>query len=80
MFSKKQKAEAFDGLLKYLGLPPYDGAGNPCCEDGYFAASLERRYGMSLEELDKEIGFSKRVSKWNRAKELADQLLRNPYE
>lgn len=35
------------------GHPPYDNFSNICMGDGYFAKSLERKYGLSIGELTK---------------------------
>lgn len=36
------------------GDPPYDTGSNICYGDGYFAKSIEREFGASLEELRKQ--------------------------
>lgn len=38
------------GML--FGWPPYDGPENICRADGYFANSLEKKYGKPIEELE----------------------------
>lgn len=57
------KQEAIDDLKRLNGLPPYDGF-NPCCGDGYFAASLIKKYRMSIAQLEKAVGFAKIVAQW----------------
>jgi len=61
------RREAIDDLKKLNGLPPYDGF-NPCAGDGYFALSLTKKYGMSVEELSDAVGFKKLVDEWNLAR------------
>lgn len=58
------KQKAIDDLKMLEGLPPYDGGSNHCRGDGYFARSLEQKYGMSLEALQKEVGFDKIRQEW----------------
>jgi len=50
------KATAADDLRKLFGHKPYDGASNICREDGYFAASLEKKHGMTVEALSRLVG------------------------
>ena len=45
--------KATDDLAMLKGDPPYNIPSNICYGDGYYAASLERRYGMSIEELER---------------------------
>ncbi len=52
----EEKIRAADDLKKLLGLSPYDTMDNPCYGDGYFAKSLEERYGMPIRQLRKETG------------------------
>ena len=53
-------AKAIDDLKKLHGYPPYDDAANPCTGDGYYAASLEKKYGVDdLDELEKFVKFNK---------------------
>lgn len=48
--------EAADDLRKLFGLPPYDKPGNHCWGDGYYSRSLEKKYGKTIEELEKLTG------------------------
>lgn len=43
--------ELEDDLARLDGLFPYDKPENPCRNDGYYAVSLEKKYGRTLEEL-----------------------------
>ena len=61
-------AEALDDLRKLQGLPPYDGDGNICRGDGYFARSLEKKYGMDLEALKRAVGFNAELDRWKQAR------------
>jgi hypothetical protein len=58
--------QALDDMKKLRGLPPYNET-NPCYGDGYFAASLERKYGCTLEELAKAVKIDKHERRWKRA-------------
>lgn len=53
--TKEQKAEALDELKMLRGQPPYNNWSNICAHDGYFAASLVRKYGMSIEDLERKV-------------------------
>ena len=66
------KKKAIDELKKLEGLPPHDGGGNICRGDGYFAVSLERKYGMSIKDLQKKVGFDKIHNEW---KQMRQQFL-----
>ena len=46
-----------DCLAKLHGDPPYDEPSNICRADGYYALSLERRFGKSIEELEAEVNY-----------------------
>ena len=61
-------AEARDDLRKLHGLPPYDGGGNPCYGDGYFARSLVEKYGMELDKLKMVVGFNAELVRWKQAR------------
>jgi len=37
------------------GKPPYDGPENPCRGDAYYATSLQRKYGATIEELRRRV-------------------------
>ena len=80
MLSKEQKRKAWKDLLMLNALPPYDVGSNICAHDGYFASGLVSRYGMSVSELEKQLGFLKKVAKYLEAKELAATLLKNPFD
>jgi hypothetical protein len=47
---------AAEDLKKLRGLPPYNTPSNTCWGDGYFAASLRKKYGVSIEELERLTG------------------------
>lgn len=57
------KRKAIDDLKKLNSLPPYDGF-NPCGGDGYFALAMTKEYGMSIEDLEKAVGFKELVDQW----------------
>jgi hypothetical protein len=76
----EQKREAWNKLLMYHGIPPYDGGSNPCQYDGYFANSIVRDFGMSIGELEHELKLDKAFSKYRRALAIAAIILENPYE
>lgn len=57
--TKEQKKSAVDDLKKLCGDKPYNTGSNIVTGDGYFAKSLEHKYGMSLSELEKASGYSK---------------------
>ena len=50
----KAELDRFYGNGKWKGDPV-----NPCYQDGYYAVSLERKYGMPLEEIVKTINYDK---------------------
>lgn len=60
---KIDRLEAIKDLKMLNSLPPYDGF-NPCGGDGYFALSLTKKYGMTVEELSKAVEFDKLVKQW----------------
>lgn len=49
------KEQARDDLRKLHGHAPYNTPSNICYGDGYFAASLVTKYGMSITELEKAV-------------------------
>ncbi len=55
--SDQNKAKALDDLKKFYGRAPYDGGSNIVRGDGYFARSIEKRYGMSIPELARVVGL-----------------------
>ena len=57
-----------DDLKRLNGLPPHNGF-NPCAGDGYFAASLVKKYDLSIEELAKAVNFEKVLKDWKRAQD-----------
>ena len=54
----KEKRKARDEIRMLEGLPPHNHPGNPCWNDGCFAQSLIRKYGVSLTELKKKVGMA----------------------
>lgn len=54
---KSERREARDALKMLRGDAPYNGGGNPCQGDGYYAASLRDRYGMPVHEIEKLSGY-----------------------
>ncbi len=68
MLTKEQKKEAFTELSMLNGLPPYDDGGNHCRDDGYFAASLKRKYNMDLDDLADHCGFNVKAQLYKRLK------------
>jgi hypothetical protein len=62
------KEKAIDDLKKFHGIPPYDGC-NPCQGDGYFAMDIEKRFKMSIAELEKAVGFKEIINKWKAARQ-----------
>ena len=63
-----QKRQAQKDLAMLNGLPPYGGASNICCGDGYFAQSLVERYGMPLEQLAAACGHDERLRQWQKCR------------
>ena len=47
--------EVRDDLARLDGKPPYATWSNMCYKDGYFARSLEKKYGKSIEQLRQDI-------------------------
>lgn len=71
------KSEAIDDLKKLDGDPPYDTPSNISRNDAYFGKSLEKKYGMPLEELRKEVNKPKRSSVHPKtASNFKDQLIK----
>lgn len=60
--------KAIEDLKMLDGLPPYDGGGNICKGDGYFAKSLEKKYHMSVEQLRKVTEYDKIYDEWEKMK------------
>ena len=56
MTSDQQNA-ALNSLKILRGDPPHDVGSNHCRGDGYYAASLEREYGMDLTALSMWSGY-----------------------
>lgn len=50
---RKAKNEARKELDMLNGRGQYNSPGNPCWNDGYFAQSLVRKYGCSLQTLER---------------------------
>lgn len=44
-------------LKMFLGLPPFNTPSNFCYLDGYFALSIEKKYGKKISDLKKEAGL-----------------------
>lgn len=67
--------KAVDDLKRYTGLPPYDDGSNIVRGDGFYAKSLESRYGMSIADLSEVTGFTDVRNQWLEAREqfLKDQ-------
>ena len=63
-FTATKHQEIVDELKKLNGLPPYDGPSNYVRGDGYFAASLEAKYGASIAELEQAVGFDELRRHW----------------
>lgn len=59
-----RRERILDDLKKLYGLPPYDSGGNICRGDGYFARSLEEKYGKPLKELREEVNWAQVVDAW----------------
>lgn len=57
-FDRKKTAEAKDDLAILYGHAPHDSWSNHCYSDGYYANSLERKWGMSTSDLAKAINYS----------------------
>lgn len=53
------KDNAIEKLKILRGIPPHDSWSNICYGDGYYAKSIEREFGMPLEELAEVSGFNK---------------------
>lgn len=66
--SQAARDEATEELKKLFGIPPYDGASNICCGDGYFAKSLVQKYGMSIDQLESEVEFKPIRARWEKAR------------
>lgn len=52
------KEQARDDLRKLRGQAPHNTPSNICYGDGYFAASIENKYGMTIAELDQALKVS----------------------
>lgn len=59
-FDRKKTAEAKDDLAILYGHAPHDSWSNHCYSDGYYANSLERKWGMSTSDLAKAINYKGR--------------------
>lgn len=55
--SPEKKKCAREALDKLHGRGAYAYPGNLCYGDGYFARSIEQEFGMSINELEKEINY-----------------------
>lgn len=56
--------------LKMLhGLPPYNGGGNICQGDGYFANSIDRDYGAAMVEAAMVLVIQPMLREWRQAQD-----------
>lgn len=55
--SGSQRADAERDLKKLYGKPPYHGPTNYVQYDGYFASSIEHKYGLPIDELQRQTGI-----------------------
>jgi len=55
-------AEAHDDLAKLRGDPPHNHGGNICQGDGIYSASLNRKWAMSISDLEERSGYKERSS------------------
>lgn len=53
MLSNPKFKNLKDDLDKLDGNPPHNKPSNPCINDGYYARSLEEKYGMTIEDMRK---------------------------
>ena len=53
-----RKDKIRDCLDMFHGRGKYNTPGNPCWADGYYAKSLEKRFGKSIDDLKKEVGYT----------------------
>jgi hypothetical protein len=53
----EQKAKVLDELKMFHGDPPYDDWSNHAAGDGYFGAGLERKYRMTIPELEEAVNY-----------------------
>ena len=74
--NEKIAKTARDELAMLNGTPPHDHESNICYGDGYFANSLIRKYGMSIEELEKASGYRKRYEKYQKEKKKLDKIMK----
>ena len=68
--SASRRDKIVDDLKMLRGLPPYDTGSNICRGDGYFARSLEKKYGKTIEELAREVNFGAISARWEAARRL----------
>jgi len=74
------KCKAWNDLLMFHALPPYDTGSNIVAGDGYFLKSFEKEHGMKMEEVEQMLGFGTLSSRFRSMKDrLATAILKNPY-
>ena len=73
LLTPDQVEQAYDDLKKLHGRPPYDTGSNISYNDGYFAQSLIRKYGMRLSELEDYTGYSARMAAYDRKRAELDK-------
>jgi hypothetical protein len=62
--TKFDRKAALNDLKMLHGLPPHHGF-NPCCGDGFFAASLPKKYGMPVAELEALLEIPRMLKEWS---------------
>ncbi len=62
--TRETDSELLNDLKKLNGLPPYHDPGNIVRGDGYFAKSLEQKYGGTINELEDRVGFKQKRAQW----------------
>lgn len=63
--TKFDRKAALDDLKMLHGLPPHHGF-NPCCGDGFFAASLPKKYGVPVAELETLLEIPRMLTEWRK--------------
>ena len=53
-----RKEKILDSLAMLHGRAPYDGPSNICRDDGYYGLSLEREFGVTIGEMEREVGWA----------------------
>ena len=72
-FTEAQLADILNDLKILRGMPPHDSWSNVCYGDGYFARSLETKYGADISSLEKVVGWAKRVKRYAAKKKKIDE-------